>query len=200
MAWPLNRAAARSSAEIHALLDKAVQQNQLQTILPAAPTDESWHVQVPPVFFALALLFLLGILVYQFRDMIPIWRRSRRPAWDDAKPPADGENPTAEPAVLAAADELAAQGRLAEAMHALLLQSLGDIRERLDEPFADSLTSREILRGTRLSEAGKAALRDIVMRVEETYFGDYPARPPDYEACRRRFADLTQSLRDKAIA
>ena len=45
----------------------------------------------------------------------------------------------------------------------------------LDEQFADSLTSREILRSTRLSDAGRASLRDIVNRVEWTYFGEHPA-------------------------
>ncbi len=88
-----------------------------------------------------------------------------------------------------------ARGRYVEAMHVLLLQALADMRRRLDEQFADSLTSREILRHTRLSAAGQAALRDIVERVEWTYFGQRPAAEADYQACRASFGTLAQALR-----
>ncbi len=56
--------------------------------------------------------------------------------------------------VLGAADELAAEGRFVEAMHVLLLQALADMRRRLDEQFADSLTSREILRACQAPGRG----------------------------------------------
>ncbi len=102
-------------------------------------------------------------------------------------------------AVLGAADELAAEGRFVEAMHVLLLQGLADIRQGLDEQFADSLTSREILRSTRLSDAGRAALRDIVNRVEWTYFGRHPAASADYAACRASFNALAQALHGTAL-
>ncbi|HZC79118.1 MAG TPA: DUF4129 domain-containing protein, partial [Ktedonobacterales bacterium] len=97
-------------------------------------------------------------------------------------------------------DELAAQGRFVEAMHVLLLQGLAAIRAGLDEEFADSLTSREILRRARLSDPGRASLRDIVNRVEWTYFGQYPAALADYEACRTSFNTLTQALHGGAPA
>jgi len=58
------------------------------------------------------------------------------------------------------------EGRFVEAMHALLLQSLADIRQQLDEQFADSLTSREILRGTKLTSHGRTSLHRIVAAVE----------------------------------
>jgi hypothetical protein len=81
----------------------------------------------------------------------------------------------------------------------LLLQGLADIRQGLDEQFADSLTSREILRHTKLSDTGRAALRDIVSRVEWTYFGDHPAALADYEACRASFNALVQALHGDAL-
>jgi hypothetical protein len=102
--------------------------------------------------------------------------------------------------VLAAADELAREGRYAEAMHVLLLRGLADIRARLDEPFADSLTSREILRSTRLPERARDSLRDVVGRVEWTYFGEYPAGQEDYAACRVSFNALEQALHGNAAA
>jgi len=44
------------------------------------------------------------------------------------------------------------------------------MRERLNEKFADSFTSREILRSTKLPQDGRNSLHDIVTRVEWTYF------------------------------
>jgi ectoine hydroxylase-related dioxygenase (phytanoyl-CoA dioxygenase family) len=126
--------------------------------------------------------------------MLPILRWGRGGAWttDDEAP---GEGEARAPAVvLGAADELAAEGRYVEAMHVLLLQGLADIRARLDEQFADSLTSREILRSTKLSDAGRTSLRDIINRVEWTYFGEHPAALPDYVACRASFNALATAL------
>ena len=96
--------------------------------------------------------------------------------------------------MLEAADELAAQGRFVEAMHVLLLQALADIRRRLDEEFADSMTSREILRSRQVSDALRRPLRDVISRVEWTYFGGHPADRDDYLACRASFSALAQAL------
>ena len=79
-------------------------------------------------------------------------------------------------------------------MHVLLLKGLADIRQRLGEEFADSLTSREIMRRARLSAAGTSALRDIVLGVERSYFGEHPVGQRDYEVCRRRFDELGAAL------
>jgi hypothetical protein len=99
-----------------------------------------------------------------------------------------------------AADELAQQGRFVDAMHVLLLQGLADIRRHLDEQFADSLTSREILRSTKLSDQGRVSLRDIISRVEWTYFGEHPAGSSDYAACRDSFNALARALHGTAAS
>jgi hypothetical protein len=77
---------------------------------------------------------------------------------------------------------------------------LADIRRGLDQQFADSLTSREILRSAKLSDAGRTSLRDIINRVEWTYFGEHPASLPDYVACRASFNALAQALHGSAPA
>jgi hypothetical protein len=74
------------------------------------------------------------------------------------------------------------------------LRALAEMRQRMDEQFADSLTSREILRSTRLPEGARASLRDVIVRVELTYFGERPAAQADYLACRTSFNALAQSL------
>lgn len=95
-----------------------------------------------------------------------------------------------------AADGIADSGGFAEAMHLLLLQSVNEFRRRLDVMFADSLTSREILRSIQAPPEARAAFAEIISRVELSYFG---AREPDkdaYEACRRSYELLTASLKN----
>jgi hypothetical protein len=184
----------RSEAELRAAQQAAIHRLDLQLALPAGE-DGGWslHLNLPPEFLLLALLLGLAVIAYQFKDALPIWRWRRSEHADEAAPGAAMVDSPARAAALAA-DELARQGRFVDAMHLLLLQGLAAIREKLDEPFADSLTSREILRGTRLSEAGKALLRDLVMRVEWTYFGQHPAGRGDYDACRVCFDQLARVL------
>src|SRR4029450_5769080 len=85
------------------------------------------------------------------------------------------------------ADELASRGLFREGMHVLLLRAIAEMRERLGTESARSLTSREILRRAKLPETSKASLRDIITRVELSYFGDYPVEARDYAACRESF-------------
>jgi hypothetical protein len=186
--------------EIRRALDGIVRQFDLQTALPANTEPAPWNFHLPAYLLLFVVAALLALLVYQFRDMIPAWRRRRGETWSEpAIDPATGL-PIEDKPFLARADELAAQGRLVEAMHAVLLQSIAEIRASLDPSLADSLTSREILRGTKLSDAGKAALHEIVVRVERFYFGAYPAAYEDYQACRHYFATLIGTLSTKGAA
>ena len=174
----------------------------LQTQLPAGePEAGPWNLRIPPEFVWGALLCGLVLLLYSFRDMLPIWRL--RPgrgfeasAPDQATPLAAASADTA----ASAADDLGRQGRFVEAIHMLLLLSLSEMRRHLGERFADSLTSREILRGSRLSAPGRASLREIVTRVEWTYFGGYPATFDDYTACRQSFENLIRALQSEPRA
>jgi hypothetical protein len=191
---------AATPAEIRRALDGIVRQFDLQTGLPADTEPAPWNFHLPAFLLLFVVAALLALLAYQFRDMIPTWRRSRGNGWiEPGIDPATGR-PMDDKPFLARADELAAEGRLVEAMHAVLLQSIAEIRASLDQSLADSLTSREILRGTKLSEAGKAALHGIVVRVERFYFGAYPAAFEDYQACRNCFAALSSALSTKGAA
>lgn len=93
------------------------------------------------------------------------------------------------------ADVLAQQGDFAEAMHILLLQSIGELRRRLCVPISVSLTSREILRAIALSSEGRTVFADIIGRVEISYFGTHRPGADEYMACRRSFDALTDILR-----
>jgi hypothetical protein len=192
-------AAAQTPQEVQAITEQVIRQRDLQATLPTGPEPPRlFNLKLPDEVLWLVIAVAIAVLLYAFRDMIPILRLGRTGGWtgDEAAP---GEVKARPPeAVLGAADELAAAGRFVEAMHVLLLQGLADIRRGLDEQFADSLTSREILRSTRLSDAGRDSLRDIINRVELSYFGRYPAALADYVACRASFNALVQALHGRA--
>jgi hypothetical protein len=168
---------------------------------PDLPDPSSWNIPIPPELVWAVLALGLLLVLYAFRDMRPIWRWWSGRGWQSpgAADLPQAVAPSSQDAA-AQADELGRQGRFVEAMHLLLLLSLGEIRRHLGEQFSDSLTSREILRGTRLPPQGRTSLRDIVARVEWTYFGGYPATIDDYTACRKSFDSLRGVLRGEQPA
>ena len=192
--------AAQTPQEVQKTAEQAIRKLDLQTELPREPERPRITLKLPNEVLWVVIAIALGVLLYAFRDMVPILRLwGRDGAWSADEAVTGEVEARAPEAVLGAADELAAEGRFVEAMHVLLLQGLADIRARLDEQFADSLTSREILRSTKLSEAGRSSLRDIVNRVEWTYFGEHPAALADYVACRTSFNALAQALHGNAL-
>jgi hypothetical protein len=186
--------------EAQALAQQAIQRLGLQTELLRQPEPFQWELHLPPETLWLVVIAGVGMLLYIFRDMIPMFRIRRDAAWTGDETGAAETGRPAAGMALGAADELAAQGRYVEAMHVLLLQALAEIRVRLNEQFADSLTSREILRSKQLSDELRHPLRDVVSRVEWSYFGEHPAEQNDYLACRSSFAALARSLYGSAAA
>lgn len=173
----------------------------LQQDLPQGQEPPAWHLHfaLPPELLWATVAFAAATLLYFFiRDVLPGMLPVARGGW--VEPGAAGEAGGEEaPEAALAAEELARQGQFVEAMHWLLLQALAEIRRRLGEPIADSLTSREILRRVRLSEAGRAALRDVIARVERSYFGKHPADAADYRSCRDSFERLSAALEGEAV-
>ena len=181
---PVERIDQAAKDSIHAL--------DLQTEFPRR--SEPVRIPIPQEIIWIAVAVIAGILLYAMRDWLPGLMRRPQEGWET--PAAGAIAPELAPGAdaLAAADRLSRDGRFVEAMHMLLLQSLTDVREQLRETFADSLTSREILRGARLDTAGRTSLRDIIAAVERTYFGGYPAQAQDYADCRRHFDTLRRAL------
>ena len=176
------------------LADQAIHKLDLQTELRREEKQqEPYQLKLPPETVWIAVIVSVIILLYAFRDMIPVLRAGRSGMWAEDETAALQAGPRAPEVVLDAADELAAQGRFVEAMHVLLLQALADIRRRLREEFADSMTSREILRSRQVSDALRRPLRDVISRVEWTYFGGHPAVRADHLACRTSFSALVEA-------
>src|SRR5262249_14256348 len=160
--------AGQTPQEVQQAATQAIRKLDLQTELPREGEPLRFNFKLSSELLWAVIAIAVAILLYAFRDMVPALRARQDGAWG-GEGVAAGEAAAREPAaVLGKADELAAEGRFVEAMHVLLLQSLAEIRRRLDTQFADSLTSREILRSAKLNEAGRSSLRDIVHRVEWT--------------------------------
>ncbi|HXY59446.1 MAG TPA: DUF4129 domain-containing protein [Methylocystis sp.] len=143
------------------------------------------------VLFWTLVILGLAIILWSARDKLGFFA----PQPQDASQPGSPEAPSrALEEAQAEADDLAAKGEFALAMHVLLLKSLNEMRRRAGLSFKDSLTSREILSQAPLTDAGRGALGAIIRVVELTWFGDAGARAEDYAACRGYFEALRASL------
>jgi hypothetical protein len=192
------RLAAQTAQEAETAAETAIRRLDLQTAFPRGPEPSSWHFELPDGALWIVVAIALAVLLYALRDLLPGARAGG--AWTAEEAAVGGPTPGSPAVILDAADELAARGRFVEAMHMLLLHGLAHLRARLDQQFSDSLTSREILHSTNLPEAARASLRDVVARVELTYFGQRPAGLADYTACRESFNALERSLYGSAPA
>ena len=103
------------------------------------------------VRFVLYAALVVGILfaLWTIRDLLPSLGRRKLVAEDEEVKVARDASVERMVEAQTEADELAQQGRIAEAMHALLLRSLIEVRKHLNVSFADSLTSREVLKAYR---------------------------------------------------
>jgi hypothetical protein len=191
---PIGDIAAQTPEEVQRLAEQAIRRLGLQTDFPVVPEPFRFSIPLPPEVLWIVIFCAIAVMLYAFRDLIPILRSRRDGDWTTDEAGGGSGKAGTPAAALGAADQLAGEGRFVEAMHVLLLQGLAAIREGLDEQFADSLTSRETLRSTRLSEDGRSSLHDIISRVELTYFGQRPAAHADYDACRTSFNALTLAL------
>jgi hypothetical protein len=115
--------------------------------------------------------------------------------------PADFEVPEPAPAApggiaTASAEALAAEGRWADAIHALLLETLEALSRAAR--LAPSLTSREIVERASLPGPARDALTGLVLAVEISRFGGADADENDYRACLRRFQAFLETYRSAA--
>lgn len=90
-------------------------------------------------------------------------------------------------ALLEEADRLAHAGRFGDAIHLLLFRSIEDIGSTRPEAVRAALTSRDIVEGAPLSDAGRAAFRLIADAVERSFFGGRAAQRDDFDRCRSQY-------------
>jgi hypothetical protein len=151
--------------------------------VPAGPVSGDFGIVLIWVAGAFLAVFVLASIVEAVSGGAPHRGRDARAA-DGADTAAAG-GPRAS---LITADELAATGRYTEAMHQLLQDTVAALRRRLAADISDALTSREILRALDLRPPEHGALRDMIARVEQTWFAQRRAALDDYHAVRACFA------------
>jgi hypothetical protein len=199
---PVDRAPAVQRERVERAVKDSIRSLDLQTelVIDTSKSFQTSPFRIPQEVLWAALALAAALLLYAMREQIMNLFRPAKTGWEPPPPGASEVKIGSETDALAAADRLSREGNFVEAMHVLLLHSLSEIRRQLGERFADSLTSREILRVARLTAVARTALRDIVGAVERTHFGAYPAREGDYAACRQNFAVLQHALRGGAPA
>jgi len=174
----------------------AIEREAIQRDMPNQPS--AWTLVLCPEIARILLwggvIFGSVVIVLAMRDALPGWGRSRllEPGAEDGILRAGGPDAMAEGRLQA--DELARVGAYAAAMHVLLLRSFAELRDQLKVTFADSLTSREILRLAPLDDLGRAAFSEIVHAVEGVVFGEARADETAYQACRESYEALRGSL------
>lgn len=95
---------------------------------------------------------------------------------------------------LSAADDLAAQGRHGEAIHALLLAVLTRLRERAAMAWRGSTTAREIVNQSDLSNDQEDLLGMLVRSSELAHFGGRDAGHGEFSQCRNSALKLLESV------
>ena len=129
---------------------------------------------------ALAILWLIAREILKIR--LP-GRKTRAPADEPEWRPAA----STALALLADADELAAGGRFAEAVHLLLTRSIQDIDGHLPNTVRPALTARDIAALKRLPDAARPTFGRIAQVVEASLFGGQPVDRPTFAACRAAY-------------
>jgi len=148
------------------------------------------------VAIAVAAVVLLAVLASILRERLDSGvRRAASGVREEAEVPLPATDPRA---LLARADELAAAGHYAEAMHCVLLAAMATIGGGQPQESTDSLTSWELLRAVALSPMQRQALRDLVIRVERAWFGKSPAAVDDYRFVRGRFDAFSAAAGESA--
>ncbi len=90
-------------------------------------------------------------------------------------------------------ERLARSGAYAEAIHLMLLRALEALRRRLGTSWAKSMTSREIVRRSKLPASDRGALKMLVGAVEISRFGGQSANEQIYRACLDQYRLIGES-------
>jgi hypothetical protein len=164
--------------------------------VPADANGGNWNIS-PTLGWSVLIVggfLLLLAFLFAFRDSLVLRRRGI--ARQSASTPVATTTTDSAPMIEAQsdADRLAAEGRFAEAMHTLLLQTLAELRSRLAQGFAPSLTSREVARAVSIPDSARLALQGLVGKVEPIYFGNGSAEAADYASCRAFYSALMHDL------
>lgn len=142
------------------------------------------------IFIVLIVVVVLLIGGWIAREVLE--RRRRSGAGTGQAPEADAADAPRLVLSFDDASRLAAEGRYAEAVHALLLAAIRHFAERSRTAIQPSRTSRELVRTLPLGPEAREAFGELVRTVELSLFGGAPVGAEDYERNLARFQALTR--------
>ncbi len=188
-------AAGQATADAGALAREVLGDEGYQKDLPSpAPPTLPRTLDLPELGL---LRFVLYAAVLVAVALAAVWLARfflTRGARDVALPPE--ATPAPLQVELEGPERLAAAGRWAEAIHALLLETLAALSRAAR--LAPSYTSREILERVRLPLPAREALEALVLAVELSRFGGEPAGEAEYRSCLDRFHQFLDTYRRPA--
>lgn len=153
----------------------------------STPRGDRGSALGPAVLWIVGVLLLVGLAAVFLRERIGPSAPAVRDTAAPPRPP-----PPPDRTIIDEADALAAAGRFADAVHALLLRTIQALGSHMPVPRA--LTSREIEARAGLPDQARAAFGDLVEAVELTRFGGRPAGADDYARCVACFERIRAAL------
>ncbi len=188
------QATANAGGLAREILGDDAYQKDLPTPAPVPAPTATWDLSLPQLGF---LRFVLYAAVIVLVALAAVWLARlvvTRGERDVALAPEAAPAPLQ--VELEGPERLAAAGRWAEAIHALLLETLAALSRAAR--LAPSYTSREILERVRLPLPAREALEALVLAVEISRFGGVPAGEAEYRSCLDRFHQFLDTYRRPA--
>lgn len=151
--------------------------------------------QAPSAFGGVATVLLWGLLAVVVILLVVFLIRQATGMSGEPDPLPTGGDDRDAPDRLAAvverprddADQLAHEGRFAEAIHTLLLRTVHELASQNLVRITPAMTSREVLARVPMLGDARDALAGLVTAVELTWFGDDVPGEGDYVRCRQQF-------------
>ncbi|MDR3203190.1 MAG: hypothetical protein LBV23_00385 [Deltaproteobacteria bacterium] len=178
------------------LFSRAANENSLQTGFGQTKVDllerngrlQSWSVSNKALAIPGAVVAIILIVIF-----IRHYKSREAPIVKISKPTCSAATFNLEK-IEGQAQSLAAQGLYNQAAHALLLQTIEEMSRKLNLSIPESLTSREIAQGFKLTLEAKERLSALVDLVEKSWFGHLIYGPEEYKLCFKAFLGLKSAL------
>lgn len=146
-------------------------------------------VAIVRALFYVLVAALVVVLLFALVSAVGRHRRLAVRLADDDEGAPGGEAEV--PPTLSELERLLRAGDLAEAVHLLLRLALKHLEKGAGGPLPAGLTSREVLRRSRLGGDERESLATLVEAVERSLFGALPVTRREYDTCAAAFERLT---------
>ncbi|MDR1678058.1 MAG: hypothetical protein LBS44_06675 [Deltaproteobacteria bacterium] len=143
--------------------------------------------QIPKtLFLVLGGILLVGIVILIVRSFLkPKFGQVKKEESEIKKEKTLDPSPLVDTGFKA--DRLAGEGHIIEAMHAILLETIEELRRQKNIQIPSSLTSKEIVYSLNLGIPASRCLSEIVNTVEPTWFGGFVPDLSSYQNLRAKF-------------